>query len=163
MSSRRRHNKSRSTQNKRVKKNAIQTYKLIDTIVQSLLFIYFLYGISADSKFHYELVLIILACIQAFSIAMNFTFSDSKMLQRQRFFYMIVLIIFCPVYYYIRHHVKEKVISIDQGYAPSIPTHLLLLLTVSMALTFWYIVICYREFRSMFGAINTGSERNRRQ
>lgn len=155
--SRHRSRRSRLKVNKVTKSNNIQLYKLIDPIVQSVLFVVFLYCLDAQSHLSYKLVMFITLGWQLQSVAVNFLINDPKQLKLQRTGFTVVVLGFIGVYYAMTHNTTETMVALDNGLKPNIPLKQVILMTVALVIAFWYNVICYKEIRTiMGGVINRG-------
>ncbi len=156
-SSRHRSRKSPTKVNKLTRNNNIQLFKLIDPIIQSVLFIVFLYCLDSQSHFSYRTIMLITIAWQLLSAFVNFIINDPKQLKLQRASYLVVIALFLVVYFYFERNTIETMIPLDQGLKPTIPLKQVILMSIAMIIAFWYNVICYREIRTiMGGVINRG-------
>ena len=152
-SSRHRSRRPKPKGNKLNKSHNIQLYKLIDPIVQSVLFIVFLYCLDAQSHLSYRLIMLIALGWQMLSCVVNYLINDTHQLKIQRTGFLILAVIYLFVYYYIQHNVPETMIAPDKGFKATIPLKQVILMTVAMVLAFWYNVICYQEIRKILGGV----------
>ncbi len=157
----RKHSRSRpaSKTNKHAKSSNIQLFKLIDPIGQSVLFVFFLFCIDSEKHFSYKTVLVLIFCWQFASCFINFLFTSLKLLRGERISYLIVVAGYLAFMYYFLGHVTEKKIALDQGEQATIPMYQVLIMSGAMILAFWYNVICYREFKSLYAAVNRGNNK----
>jgi len=159
MSSNRTRSGKPSSRGSKVKKNNnIQLFKLLDPIGQSIFFVFFLYTLDAQNHFPYKRALFILVTWQLVSVIINFFLVHLKQLRLERLLYLVTMVIYLVVFFYLNKHVKENFVALDEGLKANVPIHQVIIMTVGMIIAFWYNVICYREFRSEFGAINRGKK-----
>ncbi|MCD6012377.1 MAG: hypothetical protein K0Q79_2239 [Flavipsychrobacter sp.] len=133
--------------------------KLLDPVVQSVGIIFFIYCLDANTHISYRMVLIALIGWQMLSVIVNFFFWKLKLLKAERILFSICMLVYLGVFYFFERNVKENFVPLDTGLKPSVPMNQVVLMTVGVVIAFWYNVICYREFRKMFGAINRGNNR----
>ena len=122
----------------------IQTIKLVDPIVQSLLFVLFAY--SLDGGNYVTPMLLIMAWVVVSSAVHVFLdFSRKKIVERAINF--ILVVIFLAVWFLTRNN-KEHFIETIGGDGPmEVPIRQTIMVSLGIAIAFWYYVICFREVR----------------
>jgi hypothetical protein len=65
-------------------------FKIIDPILQSLLFIFFIYSIDPNGITSYRNVLLALFSLQALSLLLNFFIKDKQQLKNERLLYVTI-------------------------------------------------------------------------
>lgn len=133
---------------KLTKSSNVQMYKLVDPIVQSLGIILFIYCLDAHAGIPSRWVLFALIGWQMLSVVINLFLGEMKLLKAERAIYFIAMLIYLGAYYFYEESGQPSV-SLDQ----------IILTSTGLVIAFWYNVICYREFRKIFGAINRGNNR----
>ncbi len=76
------------------------------------------------------------------SVNINFFLGEMNLLKAERAIYFITMLIYLAAYYFFVESVQLSV-SLNQ----------VILVSVGVVIAFWYNVICYREFRKIFGAV----------
>lgn len=145
--------------NKHIKNSNIQLFKLADPIGQSILFILFLFCIDGEMHLSYRTLLYCIIGWQLLSCCINFLLVNVKLLVRERLAYIVSVILCMAVYYYLRHNVPEHLVALNEMDKPTIPLHEMIIATITMSIAFWYNVICFREFKKIFGSINRGNNK----
>ncbi len=141
------------------KSSNVQMFKLVDPIIQSLGIIFFIYCLDAHADIPYRPVLQALIGWQMLSVVINFFLGTLKLLKVERFVYIIAMLGYLAVYYFFVHNVKENYVALDKGLRATVPMNQVIIMSAGVVIAFWYNVICYREFRKIFGAINRGNNR----
>ncbi len=127
-------------------KNNIRLFKIIDPIVQSLLFILFTYSI--DSNMPYGIIFLILLCWQLISAVVHPYFRRTSMLKKQRRAHLIVLAAYSVAYVAITFAVTEQYFEDRTGDGfIKLPIYNTALIAGGLIICFWYSVICLREIR----------------
>lgn len=134
-------------------------FKLLDPVAQSLGIIFFIYCLDAHTHIPYKWVLLVLIGWQLLSVLINFFFWNLKLLKIERILFLVSMVVYLGIFSFIERNVQENFVPLDAGLKPTVPMNRVILMTVGVIIAFWYTVICYREFRKMFGAINTGRGR----
>lgn len=138
-----------------LKNNNIVLLKLFDPIIQSVIFIIFLYCLDSESHgISYRSILLLLVAWQLASSFLNFFLKDPKLLKMERISYVIVMTIYMIIFFIVERRVKEHYIGINETDIPNIPVYQASLMTGVVIITFWYNIICYREIRSLLGGSN---------
>ncbi len=149
MNGKRSKRRSASHSSSKINKNSnVQMYKLVDPIVQSLGIILFIYSLDVHAGIPSRWVLFALIGWQMLSVAINLFLGEMKLLKAERAIYFIAMLIYLAVYYFY-----------EESAQPSVSLNQIILISVGVVIAFWYNVICYREFRKIFGAINRGNNR----
>ena len=132
-----------------MRSNNILVFKLIDPVIQSLLFILFVYCLDTDSStalMRYSTVLEIIIVCQVLSALINFIINEPQQLKMQRGLYLVVIALYALVYYYIARG-KQEVIS-GRGLTKMQPAEIAIL-SVGLLICFWYYITCFREIRDL--------------
>lgn len=145
--------------NKHLRNSNIQLFKLIDPIGQTVLFILFFFCIDSEKHFPYRTVLLSIVAWQLISCTINFFFTGMKLFVKERLAYFVVMLVYIAIFFYMEGNVKEEMIALNQAERPSIPMHQVILMSGTMIIAFWYNVLCFREFKKIFGAINRGNNK----
>lgn len=132
-------------------------FKVFDPIVQSLLIVYFLYSLGSPGGIPYTTLFFVIIGIQVVSAILNFFFQDPKISKNLRGVYLAIITFFLIFYAYFQNSVKERYIALDVGDAPTLPLHETVLMSVGILIAFAYTVLCYKELKKMWGAINRGN------
>jgi len=139
----------------RLKNSNVMVLKLVDPIVQSFIFIYFVYCLdSAVVEPSYRTVLLVLLSWQLLSAFLNFFLKDPKLLKTERTSFVLIIIVYMVMFFYVEGHVKERYIGINETDIPNIPLHQTILMVGAVILSFWYTIICYREIKSLLNSPN---------
>ena len=150
MSSRSRRRSSSKNISRSKKSNDFQLFKLFDPVVQSLGIIFFIYCLDSHMHIPYKRVLFSLIGWQLLSSAVNFFINEPKLLKIERGIWFVIALVYVGLF-----------VAINPTHASrqSMPLNLVILVTIGVLLAFWHLVICYREFRKIFGAVNRGNNR----
>ena len=136
-----------------MRSNNVLVFKLIDPIVQSLLFILFVYCLDADNGnvlMNYHDVLLIAIGCQVLSAFINFILNEPGQLKTQRILYLVTIAIYAPVYFYINRNIKEKYMEVVAGRGMmKMPLIEIFILTAGLIICFWYYITCFREIRDL--------------
>ena len=139
--------------NRRKVTNNLLVFKLMDPIVQSLLFIYLIYSIDTDSEVPYHTVFLLLFSLQIVSLLVNFFIIEENQLKKERVFYLGVITLYIFSFFLIRKTVNPKYIDVIIGSGPvKMDLNELILMSAAMVISFWYFVICFREIRGLLKA-----------
>jgi hypothetical protein len=142
--------KKRKKTRRRSGTNNILVFKLIDPILQSLLFIFFIYSIDTDSDTSYRSVLQLLVCLQLVSMVINFFISDENQLKNERFIYLGTIGLYLISFFIIGKTVNPKYVEVIMGSGPVKMDMLeIILMSVAVVISFWYFTICFREIRGL--------------
>lgn len=125
--------------------------KLVDPIIQSLLFILFLLSLDTDFDFSPRKALYMIIAWQIASAVMNFVLNAANQLRKERIAYLITTILYTPLFLFLERHVNEIWLTARYGEDPSIPVYQIIFESVAIIISFWYYVICFREIRGMIG------------
>jgi hypothetical protein len=132
-------------------------FKVVDPIIQSILFVYFIYGLSMAGGIPYRRLFYLIVGVQMISVCVNIFIKDPKLLKKQRLMYAATMGLYLVAMIYFQRHVKETFFAFDIGLPATVPLHGLLWISGAMLIAFWYGMICYTEIKSMWGAINRGN------
>lgn len=125
-------------------------FKLFDPVIQSLSIIFFIYCLDPHVHIPYKRVLFGLIGWQLVSSTINFFINEPKLLKIERGIWFVITLVFTGIF---------VIVNPVQAGKQSMPWNLVILVTTGVLLSFWHIVICYREFRKIFGAVNRGNNR----
>jgi hypothetical protein len=139
--------------NRHIKSNNVMVIKLVDPIIQSLLFILFVYSLDTSAEFNYRKALYMIIGWQLISSVFNFIINPPNILKKERLIYLVVICLYMPCFFYIEAHVTEVWLTLRPGDNPDIPLYDLILESIAGLIAFWYYVICFREIREMMGKI----------
>lgn len=150
MPGRRRSSSGRRHTRKR-RKNTINilVFKSIDPVLQSLLFVFFLYCIDSETDIPHRDILLYLSGWQLISGIVNFFIKDPEQLRTQRLVCMVTIVAYMTFFTYFVNNVPEHMIALSKTDKPNYPLHEILLSGIALVIAFWYNLICYRELRAM--------------
>lgn len=150
---------SSSSSSKLNKSSNVQMFKLIDPVGQSIGIIIFIYSLDAHANIPSRLVVLSLLCWQMLSVLINLFLGEMKLLKIERALYFVLMLVYMTIYYFLARNEQENYAALNQGMHPSVSINQVIIVGVGVVIAFWYNVICYREFRKIFGAINRGNNR----
>lgn len=154
-SSRGRSSKSKTPRvsSRHLKYSNVMVLKLVDPIVQSLLFILFIYSLDTSAEFSYRQALNLLVGWQIVSSIANLFFNPPNQLRTERLICLLLIIIYMPVFFYFQRHLKEVWVQLRQALYddPTIPLYDIILESIAIIIAFWYYTICFREIRMLMG------------
>ena len=140
---------------KQLKSSNVFLIKLIDPIVQCLVFVYFLYCLDAEANGpSYRAVLLFLIGWQTVSALFNLFLNDPKLLKGQRLAYLIVNVCYMAAFFFIESHFSEKDFGINETDIPFLHRNQTLLMGGAIIIAFWYNVTCYREIKGLLAGAN---------
>jgi hypothetical protein len=137
----------------------LQMFKLLDPLLQSALFIFFIFSLDTQTHFPYRYILMFLICWQILSAAINLMFYKQKQLLAERISFLVAILVYGAYFLYAFRPAHENSPAIQASLPATGSTSTLVLLSVGLLLAFWYNILCYREFKSSFGKINRGNGR----
>ncbi len=126
--------------------------KLVDPIIQSVLFILFLYALDADFFVPYDTLFYSLISVQILSLVVNFFLRSPQLelIMNERIAYAVVILVYLSVYYYMRTRIDERFLQVTPGsQTNSMPVYEVILNAVGCLIAFWYFFICFREVRDI--------------
>jgi hypothetical protein len=136
-----------------MRSNNILLFKVVDPIIQSLLFILFVYSIDVEGAsldITYTQVFYLIVGVQVAGAIANLFINEEEQLKFQRIGYLVAIGVFLGVYHFAGAHVQEKYIETIGGRgAMKMPLIEIVLLTTGTVICFWYYVTCFREVRDM--------------
>ncbi len=132
--------------------NGVKVFKIVDPIVQSLLFICFAYSFDRGNTF--RIILLIILVWQLFSAIVHFFLHIHRKLKGERLIYFFISLIYFGFYnyfyFYYANISKEKYFDINDGDMPlSIPVHEFSIIVPGILISFWYYLICFRELNKI--------------
>ena len=127
-------------------------FKLVDPILQSMLFIFFIYCLDANSGFSHQLVLLLMLGLQMLSLATNFFIQSEEQLKKERLFYLVAICLYLVVSAVIMKGDFKYLFIIG----PQADTMTNVLTAGIIVLSFWYFIICFREVRSLLTSQHAG-------
>ncbi len=132
-------------------KRRIRLFKSVDPLVQSLLFILFIYTIYSDYlpyRFPYEVAFRMLLVWQLISAVAHLSFKRITKLKQQRKYHLIVVSIYLFLYIVFTLFVPEIYLedNLTEGKV-RVPLFSISLLGIGLAICFWYSIICFREIK----------------
>ena len=134
-----------------MRSNNILVFKLIDPVIQSLLFILFVYCLDTDSStalMRYGTVLAIIIVFQAVSVLINFIINEPKQLKMERTLYLIVIMLYGLTCYFTKNRQGMQEVISGRGMAKMQPSEIAILST-GLLICFWYYITCFREIRDL--------------
>lgn len=142
------HRRSSSRKNNAKRNTNIELFKIIDPVLQSVLFIVFLFNFGSDMGISYVAMLMIICGYQLISLLVNLFFKTETTLKNERAAFFISLILYFAAFFYINRNVKEKFIEVIAGEGLNqLPLFEIILLGAGFIIAFWYFSICFREIR----------------
>ncbi len=142
------HRRSSSRKNNAKRNTNIELFKIIDPVLQSVLFIVFLFNFGSDMGISYVAMLMIICGYQLISLLVNLFFKTETTLKNERAAFFISLILYFATFFYINRNVKEKFIEVIAGEGLNqLPLFEIILLGAGFIIAFWYFSICFREIR----------------
>ena len=143
---------SRKRSSKKQISDKVRIFKILDPVVQSILFIKFAFDVDAGT--HYLVIFFILGGWQMMSLFVNFFFKKAKLLTTERISYLVVFILFLPAYFLIKKHLPERTLDIMGGHGLiKLPIVQITSVSIGIAIEFWYYVICFREIKKILKEI----------
>ena len=148
--------KTRYRSTKRKRTNNVLVFKLIDPICQSLLFIFFIYSLDAEIEASYRKVLLMLLGLQIVSLVINFFIKEENQLKNERIIFLSALALYFISFFIIQHSVSEKFIEVFAGGGQmKMPLIEIIMMSIAIAVAFWYFTICFREIRGLLKSDNS--------
>ena len=157
MSSRRSSRRQRSRSSQITRANNVLVFKLVDPIIQSLLFILFIYCLDSDTEIQYQLILTLIVGWQILSCIANLFFNPPDQLKKGRMAFLITIVLYMTCAHFFLTNVHEKVVVITLANNIPINVYESIIQTITMIISFWYYVICFREIRAMLTSVNNES------
>lgn len=136
-----------------------QMIKLLDPLVQSALFIFFIFSLDAQTHFPYRYILALLISWQMLSAIINLIFFNQKQLLTERIAFLVTILVYAGYFLYSLRSAHENNPTNGTNFTTSGSTSQIILFSVGVLLAFWYTILCYREFKASFGKINRGNGR----
>jgi len=122
----------------------IQTIKLVDPIVQSLLFVFFAYSLDGGD-YVTPMVLIMAWVVISSAVHLFLDFSRKKIVERAINFVLVVIFL---IVWFLTKNRKDHYLETIGGDGPmQIPIRQTIMVSLGIAISFWYYVICFREIR----------------
>lgn len=158
MSRRRSSRSNRSRGNRNIRANNILVAKLVDPVVQSLLFVFFIYCLDSDvDTMQYQTVITIIVFWQVISCVVNFILNHPEQMKVQRIMALIAMIVYYMAARYIMAHVQERQVVISLLNNVTINLYEAIIETGALVIAFWYYIICFREIRAMLTSVTNES------
>ncbi len=137
--------------NKLQRSKNVPLFKLADPIIQSLLFILFIYTIDIPDIVSYQTAFYLLFSVQVASLAINFLLRFLDLLTTERMIYAVVVVVYMVIYFYMGGHVTEKLMRVNANTDDNaMPVYEIITRGVGILIAFWYFTICFREVRVLF-------------
>jgi hypothetical protein len=149
MQSKRSSRRTRRRRNSTARTNKIFVLKLVDPIIQSLLFILYIYCLDSTTELPHEVIFYFILGWQILSGATNLLTDPPDQLKKARIAFTITLVLYTLICSIVLQLVQEKNISIQQPNVMTIPLHEAIFETGGIIISFLYYIICFREIRTI--------------
>ena len=138
--------RSRSKGKKAVSET-VRIIKLIDPLLQGLLFILFLYALDTSSPVSYRTVLLLIFSVQFLSCCFNFVIKASGQRTNQRIIYVLALMVYAYFFIHNGTNVSTVFVFVKPALERVYTANELIFLGVGVIISFWYNVICFLEIK----------------
>lgn len=143
----------RSASKQKKGSNNTLVFKFVDPIVQSGLFIFFIYCLDTNAETPYPRALLFLLGTQLASFIINIFVTAEELLKKERLVFIFCLAAYLTGAYFIvktAHRTVFELFSVEL-HATVLNVGILTGLTL---ISFWYFIICVREVRSMLPSMS---------
>lgn len=135
----------------------VRIFKLVDAIVQGLLFVLFIFNIDTDPDIPYRLILYILICWQVLSSIANYVIHHRTRIKKKRILYLVSISVYLLLFLFFGLHLNQQVIKPPTpGELPTLPFKEIAFIGCGLAICFWYNVTCVFEIQKLQKRIDDG-------
>ena len=123
----------------------VKVIKIVDPIVQSLLFVFFCYSLD-EGKYQNAFIFMLSWELLSAVVHSFLFFSKKKVLERVVNFALMVLAL--AAFFVVKKY-KESYVEVILGDGPVMfPVHEMIVMSFGVIVSFWYNFICFREIKS---------------